>query len=52
MVDECHLLWGDLLSYTWVRKDKRREIPLKMKEKDKLIMEPIIIKLRNLLCKN
>ena len=29
MVDECHFLWGDLLSYTWVRKDKRREIPLK-----------------------
>ena len=25
---------------------------LKMKEKDKLIMEPNIIKLRNLLCKN
>ena len=29
MVDECHLLWGDLLSYTWARKDKRREISLK-----------------------
>ena len=29
MVDECHLLWGDLLSYTWGRKDKRIEIPLK-----------------------
>jgi len=30
--------------------DKRIEIP--MKEKNKLIVEPIIIKLRNLLCKN
>ena len=22
MVDECHLLWGYLLSYAWGRKDK------------------------------
>ena len=28
MVEECHLLWGDLLSYTWGRKDKRIEIPI------------------------
>ena len=25
---------------------------IKMKDKDKLILEPIVIKLRNLLCKN
>ena len=29
MVDECHLLWGYLLSYTWGRRDKRIEIPIK-----------------------
>ncbi len=29
MIDECHLLWGDLLSYTWGRTDKRIEIPIK-----------------------
>ena len=29
MVDECHLLWGDLLSYAWGRKDKQIEIPIK-----------------------
>ena len=29
MVDECHLLWGNLLSYAWVRKDKQIEIPIK-----------------------
>ena len=52
MVDECHLSWSDILSYAWGGKDKRIEIPIKMKEKNKLIMEPIIIKLRNLLCKN
>ncbi len=29
MIDECHLLWGDILSYAWGRADKRREIPRK-----------------------
>jgi len=29
MIDECHLLWADLLSYTWGRTDKRIEIPIK-----------------------
>ena len=29
MVDECHLLWGNLNSYTWGRTDKRIKIPLK-----------------------
>ena len=29
MVDQCHLLWVELLSYTWGRTDKRIEIPLK-----------------------
>ena len=29
MIDECHLLWGDLYSYTWGRTDKRIEIPIK-----------------------
>ena len=29
IVDECHLSWGDLLSYTWGIKDKRIEIPIK-----------------------
>ena len=29
MVNECHLLWGDLLSSSWGRTDKRIEISLK-----------------------
>ncbi|MEQ8971720.1 MAG: IS630 family transposase [Coleofasciculus sp. C1-SOL-03] len=29
MVDECHLLWGDLLGYVWGRTDKRIEVPIK-----------------------
>ena len=29
MIDECHLLCGDLLSYTWGRTDQRIEIPIK-----------------------
>jgi transposase len=29
MIDECHLLWGDILGYVWGRTDQRIEIPLK-----------------------
>ena len=29
VLDECHLLWGDVGSYAWGRTDKRIEIPLK-----------------------
>ena len=29
IVNECHLLWGYLLSLTWVRKYKRIEILIK-----------------------
>lgn len=29
MIDECHLLWGDILGYAWGRTDKRIEIPIK-----------------------
>jgi putative transposase len=29
MIDECHLLWGDLLGYVWGRTDMRIEIPIK-----------------------
>ena len=29
MIDECHLLWGDILGYTWGRTDERIEIPIK-----------------------
>ena len=29
MVDECHLLWGYLLSCTWGLTDKRIKIPIK-----------------------
>ena len=29
MIDECHLLWGDLLGYVWGRSDIRIEIPIK-----------------------
>ena len=29
LVDEYHLLWGNLNSYTWGLTDKRIEIPIK-----------------------
>lgn len=29
MIDECHLLWGDLLGYVWGRTDMRVEVPIK-----------------------
>ncbi len=29
MIDECHLLWSALLSYTWGITGKRIEIPIK-----------------------
>ena len=29
MIDECHLLWGDLLGYVWGRTDERIEVPIK-----------------------
>jgi len=29
MIDECHLLWGDMLGYVWGRTDKRIEVPIK-----------------------
>ena len=29
MIDECHLLWGDVLGYVWGRTDRRIEIPIK-----------------------
>ncbi len=29
MIDECHLLWGDLLGYVWGRTDQRIEINIK-----------------------
>jgi putative transposase len=28
MIDECHLLWGDVEGYLWGRTDKRIEIPI------------------------
>jgi putative transposase len=34
MIDECHLLWGDILGYVWGRTDIRVEIPIK-NEKDR-----------------
>ena len=29
MIDRCYMFWGYLLDYSWVRTDKRREIPIK-----------------------
>ncbi len=29
MIDECHLLWRDILGYVWGRTDMRIEIPIK-----------------------
>lgn len=34
MIDECHLLWGDLISYAWGQTSRRIEVPLK-NEKEK-----------------
>ena len=28
MIDECHLLWGDVCGYVWGKKNKRREVPM------------------------
>jgi putative transposase len=28
LIDECHLLWGDVCGYLWGRRNERREIPL------------------------
>ena len=33
MIDECHLLWGDLLGYTWGRTEQRIKIPMKNQTK-------------------
>lgn len=34
MIDECHLLWGNLIGYAWGKTDMRVEVPLKnQKEK-------------------
>ena len=34
MIDECHLLWGDLIGYAWGKTDMRIEVPIKnQKEK-------------------
>jgi transposase len=29
MIDECHLLWGDLLGYVWGKTDMRVEVPIR-----------------------
>lgn len=34
MIDECHLLWGDLINYAWGKTNKRISVPLK-NEKEK-----------------
>lgn len=28
LIDECHLLWGDVCGYAWGRTDLRIEIPI------------------------
>ena len=38
MIDECHLLWGDILGYAWGKTDERIEIAIKNEKKDRLIM--------------
>ena len=52
MVYECYIFWylyKAILRKEQIKEEKSR---LKMNFKDKLIMEPKIIKRRNLLCKN
>jgi transposase len=29
MIDECHLVWGDLLGYAWGKSGERIEVPIK-----------------------
>ena len=29
MIDECHILWGDILGYAWGKTDERIEIVIK-----------------------
>lgn len=29
MIDECHLLWGDIIGYVWGRTNMRIEVPIK-----------------------
>jgi DDE superfamily endonuclease len=29
LIDECHLLWGDVCGYAWGRSDLRIEVPIK-----------------------
>ncbi len=28
MIDECHLLWGDVCGYVWGKRNKRIEVPM------------------------
>ena len=28
MLDECHLLWGDLWGYVWVRSERKIEVKI------------------------
>ena len=28
MIDECHLLWGDVCGYVWGKTNKRIEVPM------------------------
>lgn len=28
LIDECHLLWGDICGYVWGRTDERVEVPM------------------------
>ena len=27
-IDECHLLWGDMLGYVWGKQSERLEVPI------------------------
>ena len=47
MLDECHLLWGDLCGYVWGKSARRVEVEMTIKNRGKLIMEHEIMEIKN-----
>ena len=47
MLDECHLLWGDLCGYVWGKSARRVEGEMTIKNRGKPIKEPEIREINN-----
>ena len=52
LVDEYHLLWGNLNSYTWGITDKRIEISIKNERERQTYYGAYYYQTKDLLCKN